>query len=286
MDILVKVVLPLGLAFIMFSLGLGLKGADFYRVIQRPTSFFIGAFNQMILLPIVAFVIIIAFGISGELAVGLMILAACPGGVTSNILSRLAKADVALSVTLTAVISLTTVITVPIILSFAFGYFMAGQASPVNITITAITMFALTVVPIVLALVAQRLFPNAMKRAAPACSHIATILFAIIIIAALATNWAFFLENVQIIGGALACLIIILMIIGFVVPRLLGRSKTEAKTISIETGIQNGTLGIAIAALLVGGDAGFTAYSIPSAVYGILMYFISLPFVMLFRRIS
>jgi len=213
-------------------------------------------------------------------------LAACPGGVTSNILARFAKADVALSVSLTAIISLTAVITVPLILSFSFSYFLAGQASPVNITKTAVTMFALTVVPIVLALLAQRLFPDAMKNAAPMCARIATILFVIIVVAALAGNWALFVENVQIMGAALVSLIILLMTIGFMVPRLLGRSKLEAKTVSIETGIQNGTLGITIAALIVGEDSGFTAYSMPSAVYSILMYLVALPIVFWFRRLD
>ena len=286
MDILIKVFLPLGLAFIMFSLGLGLTSADFLRVIKRPTAFLVGAFSQVILLPIIAFLVVVGFGISGEIAVGFMILAACPGGVTSNIISRFAKADVALSVSLTAIISLITVITVPLILSFAFSYFMAEQNSPVNITKTAITMFALTVVPICLALLSQRIFPYAMKNAAPICSRVAAALFVIIIIAALASNWALFVENVQIMGAALVFLIVSLMAIGYMVPRLLGRSLMEAKTVSIETGIQNGTLGIAIAALIVGGDAGFTAYSLPSAVYGILMYFVALPAVLWFRRLG
>lgn len=283
MDIIFKVVLPLGLAFIMFSLGLGLTIDDFKRVAQRPTAFLVGALNQVILLPIVAFLVVLGFGIGGELAIGIMILSACPGGVTSNILAKFAKADVALSVSLTAIISLLAVITVPLIMSFSFSYFLAGQASPVNITKTAVTMFALTVVPIVLALVAQRLFPIAMKNKAPICARIATILFVIIVIAALAGNWALFVENVQIIGVALVSLIILLMAIGFMVPRLLGRSKLEAKTVSIETGIQNGALGIAIATLIVGGDSGFTAYSMPSAVYSVLMYLVALPIIFWFR---
>lgn len=283
MDIIVSVILPLGLAFIMFSLGMGLTGADFIRVVQRPAAFLVGAFNQVLLLPIVTFLVILTFGISGEIAVGFMILSACPGGVTSNIISRLAKADVALSVSLTAVISLTSVITVPLILGFAFSYFLADQASSVNIFGTAVTMFALTVVPISIALVLRRVFPVAIDRAAPLCGKIATVLFAIIVIAAVATNWALFVENLQVLGGALVVLLVCLMAIGYAIPRILGRSLKEAKTVSIETGIQNSTLGIAVATLIVGAEAGFTAYSLPAGVYGILMYFVALPAVLWFR---
>ena len=111
MGILVSVVLPLALAFIMFSLGVGLTVADFIRVLKRPTAFVVGALNQVILLPIVTFIVILIFGIQGELAVGLMILSACPGGVTSNMVAKIANADVALSVSLTAVISLLSAIT-------------------------------------------------------------------------------------------------------------------------------------------------------------------------------
>lgn len=286
MEILIKVVLPLGLAFIMFSLGLGLTMDDFKRVVKRPTAFLIGAFNQIILLPIIAFLVILAFGIKGELAIGIMILASCPGGVTSNIIARFAKADVALSVSLTAIISLTTMITVPLILAFSFGYFLEGQASPVNITKTAVTMFALTVLPIALALLAQRKFPDKMRAIGPLCARIATALFAIIVLAALASNWSLFVENVLILGPALVTLILILMAMGFFIPRIFGRNVNEAKTISIETGIQNGTLGIAIAALLISGETGFTAFSLPSAAYGIFMYMVALPIALGLRQLK
>ena len=286
MDVLISVVLPLGLAFIMFTLGVGLTPADFARVGQRPLAFFIGALNQSILLPLVTFICVLAFGIRAEMAVGLMILAACPGGVTSNVISKLAKGDVALSVSLTAVISLASVVTVPLILGLSMGYFMGDAAPEIDITKTAVTMFALTVVPVTLGLGARAVAPAAMTRAEPKLSAVATILFAVIVLAALAANWALFVENIVVIGPALLVLLAALTTIGFVVPRLLGRSVTEAKTISVETGVQNSTLGIAVAAIIVGGEGGFTAYALPSAVYGILMYLIILPVVLKYRRIG
>lgn len=286
MDVLISVVLPLGLAFIMFTLGVGLTPADFARVGQRPLAFFIGALNQSILLPFVTFICVLGFGIRAEMAVGFMILAACPGGVTSNVISKLAKGDVALSVSLTAVISLASVVTVPLILGLSMGYFMGDAAPEIDITKTAVTMFALTVVPVTLGLGARAMAPAAMTRAEPKLSAVATILFAVIVLAALAANWALFVENIVVIGPALLVLLAALTTIGFVVPRLLGRSVTEAKTISVETGVQNSTLGIAVAAIIVGGEGGFTAYALPSAVYGILMYLIILPVVLKYRRIG
>jgi BASS family bile acid:Na+ symporter len=283
MDILVSVVLPLGLAFIMFSLGAGLTVADFLRVGQRPLAFFVGALNQVLLLPVVAYLVILLFGIEAELAVGIMILAACPGGVTSNVVSRLARGDVALSVTLTAVISLASVITVPIIMSLAMSAFMGADAPEIDITATAITMFAITVVPLSLGLGLRMLFPAGMIRAEPVLSKIAVALFAMIIIAALGANWALFVENMAVIGAALVTLLVILTAMGFYIPRLLGRTRNEAKTISIESGIQNGTLGIAVAALIVGDGTGISAYAVPSAVYGPVMYLTLLPALFIYR---
>lgn len=286
MDFLVSVVLPLGLAFIMFSLGVGLTPADFLRVGQRPTAFLVGMFNQVFLLPLIAFLVVIGFGIQAEIAVGFMILAACPGGVTSNVVSRLGKGDVALSVSLTAVISLLSVITVPIILSFAMIRFMGDAAPDVDITKTAVTMFLLTVVPITLGLALRAIFTDAMIRAEPILTKIAVALFAAIIIAAVAGNWDLFLINLPLMGPALVVLLIVLTTVGFVLPRMMGRPPSEAKTISIETGVQNGTLGIAIAAIIVSGGEGFSPYAIPSAVYGVVMYLIILPTVFIYRKMD
>lgn len=286
MDILLTVVLPLALAFIMFSLGVGLTGADFRRVLERPIAFLVGALNQIFLLPLVAFACILAFGVTGEMAVGVMILAACPGGVTSNIIAKMARGDVALSVSLTAVISLACVVTVPLILTFAADHFLGTDAPEIDITTTALTMFALTVIPILLGLGVRRMAPGPVARAEPVLSAIATILFAVIVIAAIAANWRIFVENVALLGPLLLTLLALLTGIGFVVPRLLGRSRLEAKTVSIETGVQNGTLGIAVAGLIVAGGSIISPYALPSAVYGVFMYLIILPVLLIYRRME
>lgn len=282
MDILLKVFLPLALAFIMFSLGLGLKFEDFARVIKRPKAFTIGAFNQVLLLPAITFAIVIIFGISAEMAVGFMILSACPGGVTSNVISKLAKADVALSVSLTAVISLLSAITVPLIISWSIIYFQKSEAITVDVTGIAIKMFLLTIVPISLGLLFRHFITKLAEKIEPAISALAAILFALVIIIALVANWTIFIENLAIMGPALIVLIIVLLFLGLAIAKIMGLSLQEAKTISIETGIQNSTLGITAASLLIAGE-GLNAYSLPAAVYGILMYIVTLPVVAWYR---
>ena len=270
----------------MFSLGIGLTPADFLRVGTRPASFFIGAFNQVILLPVVAFCVISLFGLTAELAVGVMILAACPGGVTSSIIAKLARADVALSVSLTAVISLASVVTVPLVLSFAAQHFMGSSAPDIDITATALTMFALTAVPIALGLGLRAVAPRLVHRVEPYVGGVATILFAVIVLAALAANWGLFTKNLAVLGPALITLLVVLTALGYFVTRALGRTRGEAKTISIETGVQNGTLGIAIAAIVIGSGSGFSAFALASAVYGILMYLVILPVIFIYRQMD
>ncbi|MGH1352230.1 MAG: bile acid:sodium symporter family protein [Methyloligellaceae bacterium] len=286
MDILVKVFLPLVLAFIMFSLGLGLTLGDFVRVLKRPKAFGIGAFNQVLLLPVVTFAVVIGFGISAEMAVGFMILSACPGGVTSNVISKLAKADVALSVSLTAVISLLSAITVPLLIGWSTGYFLGSEAPPINVSSIAFKMFILTIVPIALGITVRHFLPAITGKIEPMISGIATILFGIVVVAALASNWSLFTKNVAIMGPALIVLIVALLFLGMTIARLSGLTLHEAKTISIETGIQNSTLGITAASLLIAGSTGLNAYALPAAVYGILMYLITLPVVVWYRSLK
>ncbi|MEM8854616.1 MAG: bile acid:sodium symporter family protein [Pseudomonadota bacterium] len=281
-----SVVLPLGLAFIMFSLGVGLTLADFARVAERPLAFLVGALHQVILLPVVAFACILLFGLQAHMAVGFMILAACPGGVTSNIISKLARGDVALSVSLTAVISLAAIVTVPTILTLATRTFLEADAGQVNITSTAVQMFMLTAVPIVIGLAVRHWAPVMMQRVEPLLSALATLVFIAIICVALVLNWGVFVANLPVLGPALLALLVALTTVGFAVPLLLGRSVREAKTISVETGVQNGTLGIAVAAIVAGGGEDFTTYALPSAVYGIVMYLIIVPVVLIYRRLD
>jgi len=246
----------------------------------------IGAINQVLLLPIVTFLLVLTFGIGPELAVGFMILAFCPGGVTSNILTRMARGDVALSVSLTAVISLASMITVPPLLALSIGYFSGEAAEPVDIGGIAVQLFLLTTVPILIGLTLHHMAPAMTNRIAPVVAHIANLLFVCIVVLAVAVNWDVFTINLPVLAPSLICLILLLLALGYGVGRLAGLPVIQVKTISVETGIQNSTLGITVAAMLSGYEAGFSAYALPAAVYGILMYAVSAPVILWFRRLG
>ncbi len=283
MDIIVTVFLPLSLAVIMLSLGIGLTGGDFARIAKQPKAFGIGAFFQVLLVPVAAYLCVLLFGLSGELAAGVMLLSFCPGGVTSNILTRLARGDVALSVSLTAVISLLSIVTVPILVGWTVVHFLGSDAPEVSVTSLAIAMFLITTLPVLLGMGLRRLAPQAADRFEPVLVRLASLLFALIILAALASNWSLLVANIAVLGPALATLILVMMLLGLGVAALIGLSWNERKTISIEVGIQNGTLGITLAPLIVGATAGIPAIGLPSAVYGVLMYVIGLPIVFWLR---
>jgi len=246
MDILVNVVLPLSLAIIMVSLGIGLVPADFRRVAQRGYVFAIGALCQILLIPLVAYLVILAFGLTGVIAAGVMLLAFCPGGVTTNVISRLAGGDVALSVSLTAVVSLLSILTVP---------FLA-------------------------------LAPALADRIEPKLLVLSSVLFALIVIAAVVSNWSLFTGNMGALGPAMVTLNIVTMMAGLFIAGLFGFAWRERKTISIEVGIQNGTLGITLAPIIAGTAGGIPAIGLPSAVYGIIMYITVVPYVLWLRSRS
>ena len=156
MHMIIDVFLPFSLIFIMFTLGIGLTGQDFANLLNNPRAFLVGIMNQMILLPTVAFFIILLIGVTKELAVGVMILASCPGGVTSNIITKLAKGDTALSISYTAVISLLTIITLPIITILSMKYFIGAEAPALNILSLGLTMFFITAIPVCLGLFVRK----------------------------------------------------------------------------------------------------------------------------------
>ncbi len=283
MDFLINVVLPLSLAIIMLSLGIGLTLADFKRVFERGWAFVIGALSQIVLVPLAAYVVILAFGLPGELAVGFMLLSFCPGGVTSNMISKLAQGDVALSVSLTAVVSLLSILTVPFLAAWSVVHFMGENAPEITVTDLAIAVFLITTLPVAIGVAIRHFAPGFANRVEPILSMLATVLFLLIVAAALAGNWGTFVENLGTIGPALIVLNAALMILGLVLAGLAGLSWLERKTVSVETGIQNATLGIALAAIISGVSEGFSTMALPSAVYGITMYLVALPFILWFR---
>lgn len=298
MDIVTEILLPLSLAFIMFTLGLGLVLDDFRRVLQQPLAFSMGALGQVILLPLIALGLIWVFGLSqiesagygaGAVAVGFMILALSPGGVTSNLITKLARGDVALSVSLTAIISLVVVITVPLILGPVMQAFMGASAPEFSILETAISMFAIVAVPVGIGVLVRRMAPTWATNSLTLLTRIATGLFVVIVIGALVDSWDVFIANLPRLGPALITLNIIMLAVGYGLSRLAGLGQGETTSISIETGIQNATIGITVAGLIAVGqgdeEGTFSAFALASGVYGITMYLVSAPFV-LWRRMQ
>ena len=283
MDLLVSIFLPLSLAIIMVSLGVGLTPADFRRVAERPWAFTIGAACQIVMIPVFAFLIVKLFGLTGPIAAGIMLLALCPGGVTSNVVSKLANGDVALSVSLTALISLLSILTVPFLIGWSVVHFMGAEAPEISTTRLAIAMFLLTTLPVSLGMLLRYVLPAFADRVEPAMLKLASVLFILIILAAIASNWGLLIENLALLGPALLTLNLSTMIGGLIIAAALGLTWTEQKTISIEVGIQNGTLGITLAPLIMGVAGGIPTIGLPSAVYSVVMYATAIPFVLWLR---
>ena len=276
---IIDIFLPLSLIFIMFTLGLGLTLNDFIDLLHKPKAFFVGIMNQMVLLPLLAFIIVSLMGITKEIAVGMMILASCPGGVTSNMITKLAKGDTALSISYTAVISILTIITLPFITGFSMNYFMGAEVPPLNLVSLGLTMFIITALPVGIGLIVRsrnRTFADSFEVIA---TKISTVLFVIIIIGALVSEWSTFIENLAALGPAIILLMVGMIIIGYNSSNWFKMNDKQAVTVAIESGIQNATVGITIGNLIINPETGLSILSIPSGVYGILMYFICLPFV-------
>ena len=281
---IIDIILPLSLVFIMFTLGIGLTIEDFKNILREPKAFGLGIINQMILLPIVAFFIVSIIKLPNEMAVGMMILACCPGGVTSNIITKLAKGDTALSISYTAVVSIASVITLPLIVGFSMQHFLESNAPTINILSLGLTMFLITTMPVTIGLYINTKYHNITVPFLPIANKISTVLFIIIVIGALASEWDLFIKNLNTLAPAIITLIIIMLFIGYNSALWFGISKKKAITISIESGIQNATVGITIGNLILNQGIGLSILSLPSGVYGILMYLVCLPFVFWFLK--
>ena len=281
---IIDIILPLSLVFIMFTLGIGLTIEDFKNILREPKAFGLGIINQMILLPIVAFFIVSIIKLPNEMAVGMMILACCPGGVTSNIITKLAKGDTALSISYTAVVSIASVITLPLIVGFSMQHFLESNAPTINILSLGLTMFLITTMPVTIGLYINTKYHNITVPSLPIANKISTVLFIIIVIGALASEWDLFINNLNTLGPAILALITIMLFIGYNSAIWFSISNKKAVTIAIESGVQNATVGITIGNLILNQETGLSILSLPSGVYGILMYLICLPFVFWFLK--
>ncbi len=281
MGIVVDVFLPLALAFIMFALGLGLTGNDFLRVIRQPRDFFVGTFSQIILLPIIAFILVKLWPISPELAIGVMIIAAAPGGVTSNILTSFARGDVALSISLTAIISLLSVITVPFIILTSV-ILIENSALDLNISLTnmAISMFLIVTVPVIIGMIFRKFASNVAIKFEPIAKKISAVLFVIVLLGAILAEKDNVVSYFAQAGLITLVLNVVMMIVAYYIAQLLASGTEQKKCITIECGLQNGTLAIFVATSIFGGGM----YVIPAATYSLIMFGTSLIFVYLVRK--
>ena len=281
MGIITDVVLPLSLAFIMFSLGLALKSSDFTRVIKQPKDFLIGAFSQIIILPLVALIIVVLWPLSPELAVGVMLIAAAPGGATSNIITSFAKGDVALSVSLTAIISLLCVITIPIIVLFSLNILMdTSTAKSISIGDIAIKMFLIVTVPVIIGMLFRKFLSSISISFEPLAKKISAVLFVLVLLGAIVAEKDNVVSYFAQAGLVTLILNLLMMFIAFYIGKLFASGISQQKTITVECGLQNGTLAIVVATTLFDGGL----YLIPAATYSLIMFFTSLIYVYFARQ--
>ena len=279
MGIVSDIVLPIGLALIMFALGLGLTISDFIRIVKAPRDFIIGVAFQIFLLPIIAFLLITIWTLPPEIALGVMIIAAAPGGVTSNILTSFARGDVALSISLTAVISLLSVITIPIIVVLAYNHLIGEEPEFISVTGTAISVFVIVTVPVVLGLLTRHCANKFAIRFEPLAKAASSMLFVIILAGAIYQERSNIREYFVQAGLITLTLNLIMMGSAFLFAQRFASGKKQSIAISIECGLQNGTLAIAISSLLFSG--GLTI--IPAATYSLIMFATALMFTAFLR---
>jgi BASS family bile acid:Na+ symporter len=268
-SVLTELFLPFSLAVIMFGMGLSLRVEDFKRILIYPKAVGIGLLNQLVLLPILAFGIVKAFSLPPELAVGLMILAVCPGGATSNLITHLAKGDSALSITLTACSSIITVFTIPFLVNFSIAYFIpGGEAKQLEVVGTVVSVLFITLIPVALGMITLAKAPRLAEKWDQPFRKISTVFFVVIVLAAILKERANLVQYFIEAGPAALALNLSTLALSFLMAKWTGLPFRQGLTIAIESGIQNGTLGITIAATLLVNSV----MSIPSAIYSLLMF--------------
>ena len=281
MEIVTKIA-PIILALIMLGLGLGLKIDDFTRILKTPKDFFVGFFSQLIILPLVAYLLIIILKVSPEIAIGVMIIAAAPGGVTSNILTKFANGDVALSISLTAVISLISIITVPLIIFTSADLFGITDISQ-NISMTgiALKMFLVVTVPVILGMIIRKFAENFVNSKIQIFEKLNIILFVIFFIAAFYEERESFIDFLMQAGLITFILNITMMIVAYYLSKTFASGIKQQKCIALECGLQNGTLAIFVSTQIFGTDI---VYITPTAAYALIMYITGFIFVFLLKN--
>tara|TARA_B100000029_G_scaffold192386_1_gene190427 strand:+ start:318 stop:1166 length:849 start_codon:yes stop_codon:yes gene_type:complete len=282
MEIVTKIA-PIALALIMLGLGLGLTIRDFTRIIVQPRDFFIGIVCQLILLPIIAFILIKTFNTPIELALGVMIIAAAPGGVTSNILTKFAGGDVALSISLTAIISLISIFSVPFIVFKSADFLQVSYISKdISMLEISLKMFLVVTLPVLIGMLIRRFATNFITSKTKIIQKISIILFAIVFLAIWIEEWNNVTSFLVRAGTITLTLNVIMMVVGYYVAKILASGIEQRKCISLECGLQNGTLAVFVSTQIFDD----IVYLVPTAAYALIMFITSLAFVYLIKKIS
>ena len=280
MEIVTKIA-PIALALIMLGLGLGLTVQDFTRVIKKPRDFFVGFVCQLILLPIIGFVIVKIFNAPAELALGVMIIAAAPGGVTSNVLTKFANGDVALSISLTAIISLISIFTVPFIIFKSSDLlqisYLSKQISMISISLK---MFLVVTLPVAIGMLIRKFAANFIISKTKIIQRISVILFVIVFASIWIEEWDRIFSIIAQAGTITLTLNILMMLIGYYVAKFFTTGIEQRKCISLECGLQNGTLAVFVSTQIFDEFI----YLVPTAAYALIMFITSLIFIYFVRK--
>ena len=282
MEIVTKIA-PIALALIMLGLGLGLTFQDFLRILKQPKDFFIGFICQLILLPVIAFLLIKILNTPLELALGVMIIAAAPGGVTSNVLTKFANGDVALSVSLTAVISLISIFTVPFIVFKSAELLNVSYISN-NISMVGISlkMFLVVTLPVIIGMFIRKFATIFIINNTQTIQRISILLFALVFLAIWIEEWDKIVSFITRAGLVTLILNIVMMTVGFYVAKIFASGMDQRKCISLECGLQNGTLAVFVSSQIFDN----IVYMVPTAAYALIMFVTSIVFVFLVKNLD
>ena len=280
MEIVTKIA-PISLALIMLGLGLGLTGRDFLRVLNNPKDFIVGFICQLILLPVVAYIIVLIMDLPIEIALGIMIIAAAPGGVTTNVMTKFADGDVALSISLTAIISLISIFSVPFII-FKSADLLGAPAISSNLTMTgiALKMALVVTVPVMLGMIIRKFAVNFVTSNISIIEKITIILFLIVFAAILVEEKDNILNYFKQAGIAALTLNVVMIVLSYYIAKMFASGVEQRKCISIECGLQNGTLAIFVATQIFSD----ITYIIPTAAYALIMYLTGFILIFILRR--
>jgi BASS family bile acid:Na+ symporter len=280
---IVTSIAPIALAIIMLCLGSSLTLSDFSRVIKKPKDFFIGFVCQLFILPIVAYLLIIILKVPTELALGVMLIAAAPGGVTSNVLTKFADGDVALSVSLTAFMSLLSIISVPFIIFTTIDLFeITYVAKEISMIGISLKMFFVVTVPVIIGMIIRHLTGDLVIRNLKIIQRISITLFLVVFTAIYIEEWNNIVSFLARAGTIALILNIVMMVIGFYVAKFLASGEAQQKAISLECGLQNGTLAVFVGTQLFDN----VVYMVPTAAYALIMMTTSLIFVFILRKVN